>query len=126
MIFFSNHDMPRFFMEAGQDADWYKNAMVFLATTRGIPQLYQGDEILQTHHEGDDHGNIRRDFPGGWDRVFSGSHGFSGYQGCVFHQSGWVESGEAFPGEGNQPCSLQPGISILRSIPFQFNNTHPC
>ena len=76
MIFFSNHDMPRFFMEAGQDADWYKNAMVFLATTRGIPQLYQGDEILQTHHEGDDHGNIRRDFPGGWagDEI----NGFSG------------------------------------------------
>ncbi|HEN20936.1 MAG TPA: alpha-amlyase, partial [Desulfobacteraceae bacterium] len=34
--------------------------------TRGIPQIYYGTEILMTHTEGDDHGYIRKDYPGGW------------------------------------------------------------
>ncbi|MBC9868475.1 MAG: hypothetical protein F7O42_11465 [Opitutae bacterium] len=40
--------------------------MVYLLTMRGIPQIYYGTEILMTHEEGNDHGHIRKDFPGGW------------------------------------------------------------
>jgi glycosidase len=39
--------------------------LAFFLTTRGIPQIYYGTEVLM-RHEGDDHGNIRADFPGGW------------------------------------------------------------
>jgi neopullulanase len=40
--------------------------LAFFLTTRGIPQIYYGTEILM-RHEGDNHGNIRADFPGGWE-----------------------------------------------------------
>ena len=35
-------------------------------TTRGIPQIYYGTEVLMTHPDGE-HGKIRADFPGGWE-----------------------------------------------------------
>ena len=40
--------------------------MIFLMTTRGIPQIYYGGEILMTGREHEGHGYIREDFPGGW------------------------------------------------------------
>jgi len=61
-----NHDMPRFYMQLDMDRDLYRNGIVFFLTTRGIPQIFYGSEILMTHKEGDDHGYIRKDFPGGW------------------------------------------------------------
>jgi glycosidase len=41
-------------------------AMGFLLTTRGIPMMYYGTEILMTGREHEGHGHIREDFPGGW------------------------------------------------------------
>jgi hypothetical protein len=35
-------------------------------TTRGIPQLFYGTEILMSNTGSEDHGIIRSDFPGGW------------------------------------------------------------
>lgn len=67
VTFLGNHDMPRYYMEVDSSEAAYRNALVFLLTTRGIPQLYYGDEILMTHHESDGHGHIRKDFPGGWE-----------------------------------------------------------
>ena len=40
--------------------------MSFLATVRGIPQLYYGSEIGMTGKKNVGDGDIRRDFPGGW------------------------------------------------------------
>ncbi len=40
--------------------------MAFLATVRGIPQLYYGSEILMAGDGTRGHANIRQDFPGGW------------------------------------------------------------
>jgi len=40
--------------------------MAFLLTTRGIPQIYYGTEILLPGDDAKGHGDIRRDFPGGW------------------------------------------------------------
>ena len=45
----------------------YKMAMAFLATTRGIPQMLYGTELLMTNPDNGDHGRLRADFPGGWD-----------------------------------------------------------
>ena len=62
-----NHDMARFFMQLDKDTALYKMGISFLLTTRGIPQIYYGSEILMTHPKTNEHGDIRRDFPGGWE-----------------------------------------------------------
>lgn len=66
VIFPDNHDMSRFYMQVGMDEDLYKLGITYILTTRGIPQIFYGSEILMTHTEGDHHGWIRKDFPGGW------------------------------------------------------------
>lgn len=66
VVFPDNHDMPRFYMQLDMDAELYKMGIAYILTTRGIPQIYYGSEILMTHAEGNDHGYIRKDFPGGW------------------------------------------------------------
>jgi glycosidase len=58
-----NHDMARLPWEATTGDDGLLLAYTFLFTTRGIPQLYYGNEIGLTG--GGDPDN-RRDFPGGW------------------------------------------------------------
>lgn len=66
MVFPDNHDMDRIYTQLDEEYDLYKMAMVYFLTTRGIPQLYYGTEILMTNAESGDHGIIRSDFPGGW------------------------------------------------------------
>ncbi len=66
VIFADNHDLSRFYTAMGEDLDKYKMGMVFLMTTRGIPMVYYGTEILMTGEENKGHGYIREDFPGGW------------------------------------------------------------
>jgi glycosidase len=68
VIFPDNHDMDRFFTQVKEDYGLYRIGLVFNLTTRGIPQLYYGSEILM-HNRGhpNNHGVIRSDFPGGWD-----------------------------------------------------------
>lgn len=66
VVFADNHDGDRFFSKVQQDIRKFKLGMVFLMTVRGIPQLYYGDEILMTGTEHKSHGDIRKDFPGGW------------------------------------------------------------
>lgn len=66
VVFPDNHDMPRFYMQMKMNRDLFRNGIVYFLTTRGIPQIFYGTEILMTHTEGDDHGYIRKDFPGGW------------------------------------------------------------
>ncbi|MEZ5105473.1 MAG: glycoside hydrolase family 13 protein [Draconibacterium sp.] len=65
VIFPDNHDMSRFYVQVREDLSLLKMGIAFFLTTRGIPQIYYGTEILM-RHEGDEHGNIRADFPGGW------------------------------------------------------------
>ncbi len=65
VIFPDNHDMSRFFVQVREDVDLLKMGVVLFLTMRGIPQIYYGTEILM-RHEGSEHGNIRADFPGGW------------------------------------------------------------
>lgn len=58
-----SHDVARFMNERGATIDGLKLAFTFLLTTRGIPQLYYGDEIAMPGAGDPDN---RRDFPGGW------------------------------------------------------------
>jgi glycosidase len=41
--------------------------MAYVLTMRGTPQLYYGTELLFTNAKRGDHGEIRKDYPGGWD-----------------------------------------------------------
>ncbi len=80
-----NHDMDRLFMQLKQDVDLTKMALAYLATIRGIPQIFYGTEILMDntgHHKND--GLIRSDFPGGWKE--DKANGFTG-EGLGTNQS---------------------------------------
>ena len=66
VIFPDNHDMSRIFTQLDEDYALYKMAMTFMATSRGIPQIYYGTEILMSNKGTESHGVIRTDFPGGW------------------------------------------------------------
>jgi glycosidase len=57
-----NHDMPRF-AEGAKNPAAERLAFAYLMTTRGLPQLYSGDEIGMKGGEDPDN---RRDFPGGF------------------------------------------------------------
>jgi len=63
VTFIGNHDKKRFLTEAGGSRDKLKVAFSLLATLRGIPQLYYGDEVAVP---GDDDPDDRHDFPGGF------------------------------------------------------------
>lgn len=66
VTFVDNHDMSRIFTLVNEDYDLYRMAIAFILTSRGIPQLFYGDEILMSNTGTDSHGVIRSDFPGGW------------------------------------------------------------
>lgn len=66
VIFADNHDMSRIFTQLDEDYALWDMAMTMLLTTRGIPQIYYGTEVLMTNPGTEDHGVIRTDFPGGW------------------------------------------------------------
>ena len=68
LIFLDNHDTSRFFKKAEDTSNInrYKQAITYLLTTRGIPQIYYGTEILMAAEKSEGDGYLRRDFPGGW------------------------------------------------------------
>lgn len=66
LVFMENHDTRRFNEIYDQDLNAYKLGLTLMATTRGIPQLYYGSEIGMRGKKSDGDGDIRRDFPGGW------------------------------------------------------------
>jgi glycosidase len=66
IIFLDNHDLNRFWTVIEEDMDKFKMGITLLMTTRGIPMLYYGTELLFEGRGGafGEHGRI--DFPGGW------------------------------------------------------------
>jgi len=66
LTFLDNHDMSRFNRKDELDLKRYKQGLAFLLTTRGIPQIYYGTEILMTGTKEEGDGRLRKDFPGGW------------------------------------------------------------
>jgi glycosidase len=63
VTFIGNHDMKRFVTDAAGSTTKLKLGFSLLATLRGIPQIYSGDEIAMPGGEDPDN---RRDFPGGF------------------------------------------------------------
>lgn len=77
VIFLDNHDMTRFFTQSGESLEMYRMALSFIMTTRGIPQIYYGTEIIMEGDKRRGDGWLRQDFPGGWEgdtvNAFTGS-----------------------------------------------------
>jgi glycosidase len=66
VLFDGNHDTPRVFSVLQHDVGLTKIALAYLATTRRIPQLFYGSEILMQSPTERDDGRVRADMPGGW------------------------------------------------------------
>lgn len=68
LVMGDNHDMDRILTQFNDDVALNKIALTYLLTTRGIPQLLYGTEVLMTNTgHANNHGVIRSDFPGGWE-----------------------------------------------------------
>ena len=69
LIFPGNHDTARLGDVLGKNPAKVKLAMAMMATMRGIPQIFAGDELMfvsDNLRDAGDHGGLRVDFPGGW------------------------------------------------------------
>ncbi|GAB2846800.1 glycoside hydrolase family 13 protein [Hymenobacter ruber] len=66
VTFLDNHDHDRYLSVIGDDLDKYKMGLTWLLTTRGIPSMYYGTEILMKNFKDPTDAEVRRDFPGGW------------------------------------------------------------
>lgn len=70
LLFVGNHDVGRIGDVVRRNPARIKIAMAMMATMRGIPQIFAGDELMfMSENTGDpwSHGGLRTDFPGGWD-----------------------------------------------------------
>jgi len=65
LVFAENHDTQRINQQYPNIED-YKLVMTLVATVRGMPQIYYGSEIGMKGDKGKGDGDIRHDFPGGW------------------------------------------------------------
>ena len=66
LVFLDNHDVTRIFSTLNKDLDKLKMVIAFQLTTRGIPSVYYGTELLMEGFSHEQHGKMRQDFPGGW------------------------------------------------------------
>ncbi len=66
VVFLDNHDMNRYYSVIGENFEKYKMGLTWLLTTRGIPQLYYGTEILMKNFMNPSDAEVRKDFPGGF------------------------------------------------------------
>ena len=65
MAFIENHDTDRF-LGKGKDVKRLKQALALLLTTKRIPQLYYGTEVLMNGTKEVTDGDVRKDFLGGF------------------------------------------------------------
>ena len=64
--FLDNHDTDRFLKEYPQELSGWKQAVTFLLTMPGTPQIYYGTELLMHGNKSKHDGYVRLDVPGGW------------------------------------------------------------
>ena len=68
MIFPGNHDTDRIGDVLRGNPERLKIVMALMATMRGIPQIFAGDEMMfLSRDRAQGHGGLRVDFPGGWE-----------------------------------------------------------
>ncbi len=64
--FLDNHDTDRFLKEYPTELCGWKQAVTFLLTMPGTPQIYYGTELLMHGNKSRHDGYVRLDVPGGW------------------------------------------------------------
>ena len=67
VIFLDNHDLERFSNRVNNDFDLFKMGYTYLMTTRGIPQVYYGTELMLGNITSEGWSKQRADMMGGWD-----------------------------------------------------------
>jgi len=105
MIFLDNHDMTRFFSTVDSDVVKQKMGLAFLFTTRGIPQMYYGTEVLMSGKSYPHDGNVRLDFPGGW----------QGDKKNAFTQEGLTEDEKSVQNYVKQLANFRKQSSALKT-----------
>lgn len=125
MIFADNHDMSRVHTQMDEDVNLTKMAMVYIATMRGVPQIYYGTEILMSNRGTDSHGVIRSDFPGGWPgdtiNAFTGeglSDEQQGMQSFMRNLLNWRKSQPVLHGGQLKHFTPQDGVYVY----FRYND----
>ncbi len=98
----SNHDTPRGIFLADGNTARYKVALHILLSTRGIPQLFYGEEIGLPG--GESHVLLRQDFPGG----------FPGDTRNAFEQSGRTQAEQELFAFTRQALQLRQDYPALR------------
>jgi glycosidase len=101
--FLNNHDTNRALTQLGDDVGKYKIAIGWLLTTRGIPQLYYGEEILMKGKTWPKDGYVRLDFPGGW----------SGDKKNAFTQEGLTQEEKETQDYVGQIANFRKGSSAI-------------
>lgn len=66
LTFLDNHDSDRFLKNMPENIDIWKQAVTYLLTSRGIPQIYYGTELLMNGSKEGSDGFVRLDMPGGF------------------------------------------------------------
>lgn len=67
LIMAANHDMERIADAVGRSPEKAKLVATLLATLRGTPQIFSGDELMFVSSDpSQGHSTLRVDFPGGW------------------------------------------------------------
>ena len=88
VTFLGNHDTRRFLSESGATLADLHLAFGLLATIRGMPQLYYGDELAM---KGGDDPDNRKDFPGGFPKDKTDGFTTSGRNPTEESMYTWVE-----------------------------------
>jgi glycosidase len=89
VTFFGNQDTPRILSTPGGTASTLKLAFGLIATMRGIPQIYCGDEIALTGTTATDN---RSDFPGGFPGDTNNAFTAEGRSAAQQEMFSWVTS----------------------------------
>ncbi len=66
IVFIDNHQLTRAYTNADKELNQLKMMMGFIMTTRGIPSMLYGTELLLDGNISKGEGFVRKDFPGGW------------------------------------------------------------
>jgi len=66
VIFLDNHDLTRFYTQIGESKADFKMGYAMLMTTRGIPQVYYGTELMFANKDLPKDAGKRPPMPGGW------------------------------------------------------------
>lgn len=108
----NNHDTDRFMSLPGATLDGAMMHIAFILSTRGIPQLYYGEEIAMTGGHDPDN---RKDFPGGFPgdtrNAFTKEGRTKEEQQMFIHTKEWIEHRRR-----------SPDVSTGKSVDVYYDN----